>query len=64
MISPDCIKEELLDRLNAAENAGSFAHYEVVNDPPNTGLFIHGFGMTNLPFSEHDVEKVIAASSS
>ncbi|KAF7896653.1 uncharacterized protein EAF01_009056 [Botrytis porri] len=42
----------------------SFSHKGILPNAPNPGISIHGYGTIGFPLTEHDFEKIMAASGS
>ncbi|KAF5867807.1 uncharacterized protein Bfra_007005 [Botrytis fragariae] len=40
----------------------SFSHQGIFPNAPNPGIFLHGYGTIGFPLTEHDFERIMAAS--
>jgi hypothetical protein len=40
----------------------AFAHFDELENGPNPGLSIKGFGFIGFPLADHDIRSIIAAS--
>ncbi|CAG8951916.1 hypothetical protein HYFRA_00005721 [Hymenoscyphus fraxineus] len=63
MIEPSEIKPRLMRQLEiSTKTPNIFAVNATLNESPNPGLHITGFGMIGFPLSEHDIERIKIAA--
>lgn len=63
LIPPSEIQKRLREHLDKImKTPNGFGFHEVLQDPPNPGLNIEGFGKIGFPLSKHDIQRIIEAS--
>ncbi|TGO37092.1 hypothetical protein BHYA_0106g00250 [Botrytis hyacinthi] len=58
------LKTNLRDHFDYSSIGTSFFHHGILPNAPNPGVSVHGYGTIGFPLTEHDFERIMAASDS
>ncbi|TGO13692.1 hypothetical protein BTUL_0065g00500 [Botrytis tulipae] len=58
------LKTNLRDHFDNIGIGTTFFHQGILPNAPNPGIFLHDYGTIGFPLTEHDFERIIAASDS
>ncbi|THV47111.1 hypothetical protein BGAL_0334g00080 [Botrytis galanthina] len=56
------LKTNLRDHFDNISIGTAFSHQGILPNAPNPGIFLHGYGTIGFPLTEHDFERIMAAS--
>ncbi|KAF7913348.1 uncharacterized protein EAE98_011573 [Botrytis deweyae] len=58
------LKTNLRDHFDNISIGTTFSHQGILPNAPNPGIFLHDYGTIGFPLTEHDFERIMAASDS